>query len=95
MSSGSSFDFYLGCVVGLGTHAPDPTKVETIKELLSSQRKSEVRSTLGLCGYYRECVPKFAQIARPLTMLTGKKIPTKIPSSSEADAAVQTFKDSL
>ena len=30
----------------------------------------EVKQFLGLLGYYRKCVPKFADLARPLNVLT-------------------------
>lgn len=86
---------YLGHVVGSGTHGPDPAKLEAINGLQAPKTKKELRSALGLCGYYRNYVPRYAEIARPLTQLTGKSVPTQIPWSSEADEAFRSLKQAL
>ncbi|XP_064485934.1 uncharacterized protein LOC135398463 [Ornithodoros turicata] len=86
---------YLGHVVGSGMHAPDPDKIQAIKQLKRPESKRELRSALGLCGYYRSYVPGYAEIAEPLTRLTGKKIPNRIPWSEEAERAFQILKERL
>ena len=35
----------------------------------------EIKQILGLTGYYRKFVPRFADISRPLTQLTRKETP--------------------
>ena len=35
----------------------------------------EVKQFLGLIGYYRKLIPKFSDVARPLTNLTKKDVP--------------------
>ena len=53
-----------------GEHlTPDGAKVESIKLLQPPRTRSEVRSFLGLTGYYREFVHRYAHIARPLNNL--------------------------
>lgn len=86
---------YLGHIVGSGQHGPDPIKLEAIRGLKAPQTKKELRSVLGLCGYYRDYVPNFAAIARPLTQLTAKNVPARIPWSQEADRAFAMLKRSL
>lgn len=86
---------YLGHIVGSGRHGPDPEKVAAIEGLQVPQTKKELRSALGLCGYYRSYVPNFAEIARPLTQLTGKGVPTQIPWPPEAHEAFKALKQAL
>lgn len=86
---------YLGHVVGSGNHAPDPDKLSAIRGLKAPETKKELRSVLGLCGYYRGYVPNYAEVAAPLTELTGKKIPSKIPWPAEAERAFQRLKAAL
>lgn len=44
---------YLGHVEGSRKHGSDPKKVVAIEELKVPKTKKELRSALGLCGYYR------------------------------------------
>ena len=48
---------------------PDKDKVASIELLQPPRTRSEVRSFLGLTGYYREFVHRYAHIARPLNDL--------------------------
>ena len=47
-----------------------PEKLESIKEMPPPTTPKEVKQFLGLIGYYRKFVPRFADVARPLTNLT-------------------------
>ena len=49
---------------------PLPEKLESIKEMPPPTTPKEVKQFLGLIGYYRKFVPRFADVARPLTNLT-------------------------
>ena len=54
---------------------PLPEKLESLKEMPAPTNPREVRQFLGLAGYYRKFVPKYADIARPLTNLTKQDVP--------------------
>ena len=64
---------FLGHIISKDGVAVDPSKVETVKEWPRSKNAYEVRSFLGLAGYYRRFVEGFSKIATPLTNLTRKQ----------------------
>ena len=49
---------------------PLPEKMESIRKMPAPRTAKEVKQFLGLIGYYRKFVPRFADISRPLTKLT-------------------------
>ena len=50
----------------------DPNKIEAVSNWNRPKNASEVRSFLGLAGYYRKFVEDFSKIAAPMTVLTKK-----------------------
>ena len=50
----------------------DPTKVEAIMECLVPTNVLEVRSFMGLAGYYRWFIEGFSKIANPIMKLQKK-----------------------
>ena len=50
----------------------DPSKTEAVKNFLKPLTPTDIRSFLGLAGYYRRFVNGFASIASPLTTMTPK-----------------------
>jgi hypothetical protein len=63
---------FLGHVVSAAGVATDPEKTRAVEEWDVPRNVHEVRSFLGLCGYYRRFIENFAAIARPLHDLTSK-----------------------
>ena len=51
---------------------PDPLLLAAIREINPPKNATEVRSFLGLAGYYRQYVKNFAAITGPLHALTRK-----------------------
>nr|GEV57972.1 hypothetical protein [Tanacetum cinerariifolium] len=52
----------------------DPSKIEAVKSWEAPITPSEVRSFLGLAGYYRRFIENFSKIAKPLIVLTQKTL---------------------
>ena len=65
---------FLGHVVSKDGISVDPSKVEAVIKWPTPTNVSEVRSFLGLAGYYRQFVQGFSKIATPMTMLTRKNV---------------------
>ncbi|XP_028220338.1 uncharacterized protein LOC114401972 [Glycine soja] len=63
---------YLGHVISQGGITVDPSKIEVILEWESPKSVFEIRSFLGLAGYYRRFIEGFSKLALPLTRLTRK-----------------------
>ena len=69
---------YLGHQIGRGGVRPEESKIQAVAGLPRPTTKKDVRTFLGMAGYYRRFVQHFATIAEPLTELTKKNKPDKI-----------------
>ena len=78
---------FLGHVLGAGTIEPSPVKVNDIRKCQRPTNKKQVRSFLGLAGYYRKFVPNFSAISAPLSDLTKKGQPSKVRWGPEQENA--------
>jgi len=63
---------FLGHVFFEGVRV-DHQKIEAVKSWPRPISPSDIRSFLGLAGYYRRFVEGFSSIASPMTRLTKKK----------------------
>ncbi|KAF5477291.1 hypothetical protein F2P56_003941, partial [Juglans regia] len=65
---------FLGHVISQEGVAVDPSKVEAVLSWPRPSTVREIRSFLGLAGYYRRFVEDFSQLSGPLTALTRKNV---------------------
>ncbi len=63
---------YLGHLVGASGVGPVPSYVQAVQDWPLPKTKSEARTFLGKCGYYRRFIRNYSAIAGPWTDVTGK-----------------------
>jgi hypothetical protein len=63
---------YLGHIISKDGIAVDPKKVTTIREWSTPKNVTEVRSFMGLTGYYRRFIGGFSKMEHPITSLQSK-----------------------
>jgi hypothetical protein len=63
---------FLGHLLSRDGILVDPTKVQEVLDWKAPTTVTEVRSFLGLAGYYRCFIPNFSKIAKPMMQLLQK-----------------------
>lgn len=58
---------YLGHVITPNGVKPNPEKISAIKNFPIPKTQRDIKSFLGLLGYYRRFIPNFAKITKPMT----------------------------
>ena len=66
---------FLGHVISKEGVKTQPSKIEAVVNWERPKSKREVKSFLGLTGYYRRFVKDYSKLARPLNKLTGEGVP--------------------
>ncbi|XP_066162169.1 uncharacterized protein, partial [Oryza sativa Japonica Group] len=84
---------FLGHVISAKGVAVDPETVTAVTDWKQPKTVTQVRSFLGLAGYYRRFIENFSKIARPMTQLLKKE--EKFVWSPQCEKAFQTLKEKL
>ena len=86
---------FTGQIIGGGTVSTETDKVNQIKSATRPRTKKQVRSFLGLVGFYRKYIPNFAKLSTPLTDLTKKGEPNVVIWTEIQERAFQSLKNKL
>ena len=84
---------YLGHIISTEGLKPINKTVQKIKSFLVPRTPTDVKSFLGLVGYYRRFIPRFAMIAHPLNQLLQKNV--RFEWKQEHQTAFEQLRDSL
>ena len=84
---------FLGHVISEKGISVDPKKIEAVLRWERPTNVTEIRSFLGLAGYYRRFIEGFSTIASPMTRLTRKEV--KFEWSKECETSFQELKSRL
>ena len=68
----------------------DPSKVSTVTEWETPKLVGDIRSFLGLAGYYRSFIENFSRITKPMTELLKKE--NKFDWSDDCETSFQELK---
>ena len=84
---------FLGHVVSTSSVSVDPEKVEAVMSWERPKSVFEIRSFLGLAGYYMRFIEDFSRITAPMTRLTRKEV--KFDWDDRCEEAFQELKRRL
>jgi hypothetical protein len=78
---------YLGHIISKEGITMDPEKVDVIREWSTPRNVAEVRSFMGLAGYYRRFIAGFSRMAHSITSLQRKE--KKFQWTEECESSFQ------
>jgi hypothetical protein len=84
---------FLGHVISKGGISVDPSKVQDVLSWNVPTSVGDIRSFLGLAGYYRRFIEGFSKISKPMTELLEKD--KKFKWTSACEASFQELKKRL
>lgn len=85
----------LGHVIEDGVIKPDETKVIAIQQISRLATKTQVKSFLGLTGYYADFISHYQDKAYALTELLKRNKPDKVQWGEQEQRALDSLKEAL
>ena len=86
---------YLGHVVSQAGIEPDSERIRTVRDYLVPTRLKEIRTFLGITGYYRRFIKNYATIAEPLIALLRNSDTNQFDWNSSCQQAFEYLRRSL
>jgi hypothetical protein len=83
----------LGRIISEEEIVVEPEKIEVIKGWTAPKNVTEVRSFMGLAGYYKRFIAGFSRISHPITSLQRKGV--KFQWTEECEKSFQQLKQLL
>ena len=84
---------FLGHLLSASSVSVEPEKVEAVMSWERPKSVFEIRSFLGLAGYYRRFIEDFSRLAAPMTRLTRNEV--KYEWNDPCERAFQALKRRL
>ena len=84
---------YLGFVLTQDGISPNPDKIKAITDFPVPKKVKDIRSFLGVTGFYRKHIRSYSNIAKPLYNLTHKEV--KFVWNEECQKAFDTLKNKI
>jgi hypothetical protein len=84
---------FLGHTISQDGISVDPSKVQEVMDWKPPKSVHQIRSFLGLAGYYRRFIPNFSRITKPMTELLKKGV--KFVWSEACEKAFHTLRQHL
>jgi hypothetical protein len=84
---------FLGHTISHYGISVDPSKVQEVMDWKPPKSVHQIRSFLGLAGYYRRFIPDFSRIAKPMTELLKKRV--RFVWSEACEKAFHTLRQHL
>jgi len=74
---------------------PRKENLQKIEEIKKPQTKKQLQRMLGVTGYYRNFIPCYSEIAKPLYLLLKKDMPNELKWSDREESAFRELKERL
>jgi hypothetical protein len=84
---------FLGHTISSEGISIDPSKVQEVQDWKPPTSVHQIRSFLGLAGYYHRLIPDFSRIAKPMTELLKKRV--KFSWDQKCEDAFHTLRAQL